>query len=311
MRPNSGEKILAGFVLALLLLLTTASLSTAQEEAQVSLEPLELTGQTLVIGVVAKNVTNLYGAEFKLRYDARVLAVTDADPDRDGTQVEPGDFLPATEGFVVVNQAEPEQGNVTYALTLLNPAPPVNGSGLLARVTFEVQQATPTLIEVEKAKLVSIDLQAIPNQMFGLSLDGSNTTPVEMKTAPDEVKVEPPVEGAPAAEVTGVGPGEAAAPAESVPPGSAAADPVAIEKDSVLAAPESAGEFPWWIVALGVMFLGFVGFGVLAVLGLNRTKPAPLPVASHDQTPGSPGNPTSESQPRQKHVPGTRPSAFK
>ncbi|HMQ54566.1 MAG TPA: cohesin domain-containing protein, partial [Anaerolineae bacterium] len=87
MIPNFREKIVGGLSLALLLLLATVSLSTAQEEAQVLLEPLELTDQTLVVGVVAKNVTNLYGAEFKLRYDAEVLAVKDAEADRDGIQV--------------------------------------------------------------------------------------------------------------------------------------------------------------------------------------------------------------------------------
>lgn len=302
MIPNFREKILGGLSLALLLLLATVSLSTAQEEAQVLLEPLELTDQTLVVGVVAKNVTNLYGAEFKLRYDAEVLAVKDAEADRDGIQVEPGDFLPATEGFVVVNQAEPEQGSVTYALTLLNPAPPVTGTGLLARVTFEVQQqATPTLIEFEKAKLVSVDLQTIPNRMFGLNVDGTTTTPVEIESVPDEPQAVDPA----AAEVTG------AAPDQADQSGSAVAEPLAAEAGSVQTNPEVVGEFPWWIVALGIMFLGFVGFGILAVLGLNRPKPATAPAASRDQAPVGTGSLIEESQPRQKHVPGSRPSAFK
>jgi hypothetical protein len=161
------------FLLILLALFLTSSLAFAQEGAQVYLQSVDTTEGTLTVDVIAENVADLYGAEFQLKYDPAVLAVQDLDAGQDGVQIETGTLLPADQGFVVANKVEEAQGTVTFAMTLLNPAPPVSGNGPLARVRFNVLQNGLTTINVEHAKLVAANLQTIPSQTSPLTIEVS------------------------------------------------------------------------------------------------------------------------------------------
>ena len=114
-------------------------------------------GPALIVDIMAENVTNMYGAEFRLKYDPAVLRVVDALADKDGVQILPGSLLPADKGFVVANQVNEAEGTAVFALTLLRPAEPVNGGGPLARITFDVLQDQPSAINVEHAQVVAID----------------------------------------------------------------------------------------------------------------------------------------------------------
>ena len=148
----------------------TTSYVSAQEGTQLYLEASESSAGTLTVDIVAKDVADLYGAEVKLQYDPTLLAVQDDDADREGVQITGGEFLPVDQGFIVANQVDAEAGTVTYAITLLNPAPPVNGTGTIATVTFDKLQDGPATVEFEKAKLVASTLQAIPNQTLPLEI---------------------------------------------------------------------------------------------------------------------------------------------
>lgn len=161
-------------VLAISILILTTTIALAQEETQIYLEATEAQSGIVTVDIVAMNVADLYGAEVKLRYDPTDLTVQDADPDREGVQIIGGQLLSVDQGFVVANQADNEAGTVTYAITLLNPAPPIDGTGTLATVTFEKLKAGPVVIEFEKAKLVASTLQAIPSQANALELGSQN-----------------------------------------------------------------------------------------------------------------------------------------
>lgn len=168
------------FTLPFLLLLALAAagllpgpMVQAQESAMVRLVPVAQNGDTFAVDVVAENVTDLYGLEFFLTYDPAVLAVVDANPEQGGTQIEPGTLLPVETGFVVSNQADPAAGRISYAITLLNPAPPVSGSGSLAQITFQKLQNAPSTVDIADVKLVSFELQIIPAETEGLSFDGT------------------------------------------------------------------------------------------------------------------------------------------
>lgn len=161
----------------------TSPVVFAQEGTNVYLQSVETPEGLIKVDIMADNVADLYGAEIKLRYDPTLLAVQDADPGRDGLQITEGELLPASKGFVVANQVDEQEGAITYALTLLNPAPPVTGSGIIATVTFEQLQDSPTTIEIEKAKLVASTLQTIPNQTTSLEIGGQ--TPAETAAAID------------------------------------------------------------------------------------------------------------------------------
>lgn len=184
------KKFIIRLSIFILLFIMTSSMALAQSEARVYLQPVSETEESVTVEVRAENVTDMYGAEFRLRYDPNLLSVQDLATDQEGIQIEPGSFLPAQEGFVVANQVDETNGTITFALTLLNPAPAVSGSGPLARITFKRLQNSPATIEIERAKLVAIDLQTIPSQSAAFTLgsdtpaDDHSPTPVGGDPAP-------------------------------------------------------------------------------------------------------------------------------
>ncbi|MCB0163997.1 MAG: hypothetical protein KDI79_07225 [Anaerolineae bacterium] len=289
------------------ILFLPASLAYAQG-SRIYLKPVDSPAETLVVDVIAENVNELYGAEFKLKFDPAVFSVQDIDPDRDGIQIEAGSFLPASQGFIVVNQADDVDGSVTYALTLLNPAPPVSGTGPLARVTFNVLQPdADSTIQVENAKLVSFSLQTIPSELVPFTIGEGQPA------APDPaVEAQVPASAEPAAAVgndvqTDVNP----APAVESPTQVEAVAPEPVVTVDTATVPES--NFPWWIVAVGIIVLGFLSLGVFAVMsGANKPQaasPTSGPQSALNIDNRTPAATIDQSQP--KHVRGRRPSAFK
>lgn len=260
-------------------LFATASLAFAQEGAKVYLQPVESGNGQVTVDVMAENVTDMYGAEFQLKFDPAAVSVQDANPDQEGIQITAGSLLPTDKGFVVANQVNQAEGTVVFALTLLNPAPPVSGGGPLARVTFNVLQSGPATINIERAKLVAVDLQTIPSQTAPFTIE--NAAPQQQQQAEQQQQQSNNV----------------AADTNTSPPA------------------DSGSAFPWWIVAAGIIILGALGLGAfVVVVGLNKPKKnqqaqmkrqQPKPHRTQSVAP----QPVKQQRPQ--HVPGTRPSAFK
>jgi len=93
-------------------------------------------GETATVDIRIEDVDGLYGAEVELSYDPTRLEVQDADLERPGIQIQPGTFPDPSQGFAGQNSVDEEAGIIKYAVTLKRPAPPVNGSGVLATITF-------------------------------------------------------------------------------------------------------------------------------------------------------------------------------
>jgi len=107
-------------------------------------------GDTVTVTVYLTDVRNLYAAELNVQFDPAVLQVVDADPIRSCNPPRPtcvqigvGNFpvspddLAAGTGFVAKNEADNQTGRIVYAVGRLNPAPAVDGEGVLARITFQ------------------------------------------------------------------------------------------------------------------------------------------------------------------------------
>lgn len=108
-------------------------LSTGQLNLQV--------GEQSTTEVLVEGASSVYGAEFHLSFDPSVLEVV---------ELSHGDFLsadPDNEAFVLQNEFDNEAGTIDYAVSLLNPAPPAEGSGVLLRVTFQGKGEGATQIE--------------------------------------------------------------------------------------------------------------------------------------------------------------------
>ena len=103
------------WLLVLIATLLVFSVAFAQEEARVYAQPLGNADGVLTVDVIAENVTDMYGAEFRLKYDPAMLSVQDFKADQEGIQIEPGSLLPTDQGqgFVVANKVN-ETGVVVF-----------------------------------------------------------------------------------------------------------------------------------------------------------------------------------------------------
>ena len=107
------------------------------------------------VEIVITDVTDLYAASVDLSFDAAVLEVVDADPGRSGVQIFTGTFPGPSEGpsDVTINTADNTAGTIEYDVTLLEPAPPVSGSGTLATVRFRGKAIGTSPVAFESAAL--------------------------------------------------------------------------------------------------------------------------------------------------------------
>ena len=122
-------------------------------------------GSTTTIEIRVDNVSGLAAADVELRFNPSVLQVQDADPNREGIQIQPGNF-PAPD-FVAMNTADNAAGIIRYALTQLPPHAPVNGSGLMASVAFRGVNAGQADVVFNVVNLANAQGQPIPSTAQG------------------------------------------------------------------------------------------------------------------------------------------------
>lgn len=157
------------------LLLITPALAQSEPDATLSLENVPLQDEKLlVVNINLTNITDLYGAEVQLTYNPARLRVRDDNRRLNGIQISPGPLIAGDDRFVVNNQASPDSGEIDFAFTLLKPAKPISGDGVLATVVFEIVGDGPYSVEVANAQLVSASLEPITTQISSLELNSSN-----------------------------------------------------------------------------------------------------------------------------------------
>lgn len=139
------------------------------------------------VTILLENVQDLYGMEFHLAFDPNVVQVEDADPAREGVQIEPADWW--KDGFVAVNQADNRSGQIDFAATLLNPARPVSGDRAVAGITFRAKKTGVSVVSIESAILSTRQAEEIPftKQTGGIGVNPSGQAPdVSLITGPVE-----------------------------------------------------------------------------------------------------------------------------
>jgi hypothetical protein len=127
--------------------------SSKEKKASIilSFDPKKLAvGETVMVNVQIKNAPVIYGSDVRLTFDPKVLEVVDADASQAGIQFAPGNFLDPKKSFIVQNNVNNEAGTIDYALSLLNPAPPVSGKGDLFQVTFRAKTQGKTTISISE-----------------------------------------------------------------------------------------------------------------------------------------------------------------
>jgi len=145
--------------------------SLAQPQTNLTLSPQTLqmkVGEEATVALSIQGASTLYGIEVHLRFDPSALEVVDADPDREGIQIEPG-TLPIPD-FVVQNVADNQAGTIDYASTQLPPNNPSQGDGVVAKVTFRAKRAASSAISFERYLLAdtqgsSLEATSLPGQV--------------------------------------------------------------------------------------------------------------------------------------------------
>jgi hypothetical protein len=94
-------------------------------------------GDTVTVDVRVNDAASVYGAEVHIAFDPARLQVLDDDPAQAGVQILPGSFFPRSDpSYIVQNRADNTAGTIDFAITLLAPESPLNGSGTLATIRF-------------------------------------------------------------------------------------------------------------------------------------------------------------------------------
>lgn len=119
----------------------------------------------VTVDIWINEVTSLYGADVRIRFDPALVQVVDQESAAAGTQIQPfNDFL-KTDWVIrknACNALDPadelcndpaEVGTIWYAATALNPTPPVSGSGAIARITFRAVSAGVSPLTITYTKL--------------------------------------------------------------------------------------------------------------------------------------------------------------
>ena len=129
-------------VVAVATCLMVAPAVVGQGQTQVRIEPASAqlqTGESVTLQIVVADVQGLYGLDVRLDFDPAQVEVLDADPEKEGVQIQPGDFL--FPDFVARNQADNQAGTIWFAITQLNPHEAVSGTGAVASITFRGKAA--------------------------------------------------------------------------------------------------------------------------------------------------------------------------
>ena len=121
-------------------------------------------GEEQTVQLSVENIPQVYGADIELTFDPQVLEVVDADASKDGIQLQSGDFInPEQEpGFFLQNQVDNENGVIDYALTLLNPAPAVEGDGVLANITLRAKSDGESQLRIKTGEFGTREGEVIP-----------------------------------------------------------------------------------------------------------------------------------------------------
>ena len=182
MNKRIGKTIGFFLVNTLLLSIATTILVTPAfaNQTKIYVSPPSIVNQALTppstfqINVSIANVVNLYGFEFKLKYDTTILNIS---------KVEIQSFLNLPT-FFVKNETLEDQGIYWLGVSSLAPASPKSGNGTLVKLTFKVTGIGSCLLDLYNTKLS--DPSSPPNPIPHIVEDGyfSNAPPAKVSIKP-------------------------------------------------------------------------------------------------------------------------------
>lgn len=118
-------------------------------------------GQEFTVTINVVGAVQAYGSSIKLTYDPAVLEVITAD----NQAVTPGSFFGEAPSFPLKNAADLQNGVIEYAVTLTQPALPVDGDGILGTIRFRALVETPVTVTPVEASLVSPEFTEVDGRL--------------------------------------------------------------------------------------------------------------------------------------------------
>lgn len=135
------------------------------------------------VQILIENVTNLMGLEIELQFGPNIIQIQDTDPNKEGIQIQSGDFL--SPDFVKSNVADNTTGIISYVLVQVPPTPPVSGSGVLATITFQAVAQGSSNLTLSIVKLADSEARPISAtiQSGQVTVNGDTSQPTPTFTA--------------------------------------------------------------------------------------------------------------------------------
>lgn len=250
--------------------LTLTGVSAQETPASLSFAPAPGpltpgTQATFVLGV--GGAQRLFGADIEVTFDPTAAAVVDADPAKEGVQVQIGPFLDP--GFVVYNVADNAAGKLRVTFTQVAPKAPASGAGGLISFDLKATGGGDPKLRVSAALLARDDGTSQP-----VAIAATGATPVAPQGSPvaNPTQIRTPAGNSPASQ------GGQATPAsqQTTPPASVGA-PAPGDPGLAPLQQEDGDSLPGWAVGglvagtlLVLAGLGLVGRKYLKRIGVNR-----------------------------------------
>ncbi len=172
-----------GMILVLAMLFILGNPAFAQGGTTVQITPGAAqikAGEVTELEVTINNVHDLYGVELTITYDPAIIEIVDAQPTKDGIQVEPGDFL--SQDFEAINEVTP--GLIHYAMTQVSPHSPVSGNGVLLKFTVRGKTNGKSAIQITGAQLADLNGNGLTNvRKNGVVMVGNESEATPVPTA--------------------------------------------------------------------------------------------------------------------------------
>ncbi len=197
------HKLFSVLVLVLISAVSFLTVGAQPNAPQVQLDPDIVNadaGDTITVTVNVSGAVGVYGGSFKLNYDPQAFEVIQTD----NKAVTPGEFFANEPGFALRNAVDTTAGTIEYAMTLMQPAKPVDGDGVLATFTLHALKDAPVSLTNVTASFVAPEFKEVDGHLVAQKVNqvvadvqGSVVSPVVVEnTAPE---VAPAVEVANAA----------------------------------------------------------------------------------------------------------------
>lgn len=121
-------------------------------------------GDIVTVRIMLENLPDVYGADVQIAFDPQVWQSVG--------EPAPGDFVPEDSALVyeLQNFVNNERGTLDYAMTRLNPAPPIQGDSVLLEIQMEALAETVSQITVSEALLGTPSGETISLEAYGLTM---------------------------------------------------------------------------------------------------------------------------------------------